>query len=58
MITDTIKWIVKERPVYNVDTKQVELMQFLQLNQIDAYNFGTENVDITDQLRGLYRLDI
>ena len=29
MITDTIKWIVKERPVYNIDTKQVELMRFL-----------------------------
>ena len=29
MIMDTIKWIVKERPVYNIDTKQVELMRFL-----------------------------
>ena len=58
MITDTIKWITKERPVYNVDMKQVELMQFLQLNQIDTYNFGMGNVDIADQLRGLYRVDI
>ena len=24
MITDVIKWIVKERPVYNIDTKRVE----------------------------------
>ena len=52
MITDTIKWMVKERLVYNVDTKQVELMRFLQLNQIDTYNFGMGNVDIVDQLRG------
>ena len=58
MITDTIKWIVKERPVYNVDTKRVELIQFLQLNQIDTYNFGMGNVDIADQLRGFYRVDI
>ena len=28
--------------------KRVELMQFLQLNQIDTYNFGMWNVDIVD----------
>ena len=58
MVTDTIKWIVKERSVYNVDTKRVELMQFLWLNQIDTYNYGMGNVDIADQLRGFYRVDI
>ena len=40
MITDVIKWIMKERPVYNADTKRVEMMRFLPLNQIDAYNYG------------------
>ena len=49
---------MKERLVYNVDAKWIELMRFLQFNQIDTYNFGMRNVDIADQLRGFYCVNI
>eukprot|EP00536_Pseudo-nitzschia_multiseries_P000427 jgi/Psemu1/970/gm1.970_g len=38
-------------------TDKKEKMKFLQLNQLDTYNNGMGNADISDQLRGVYRLD-
>ena len=43
--------------MYNVDTGKVEGLKFLRLNQIDNYNNGMGDVDVANQLRGLYRLD-
>ena len=57
MASDSIKWIVKERKVFNVDTNQIEKLQFMRLNQINEYNNGMGDVDLADQLRGVYRLD-
>ena len=57
MVSDSIKWVPKERKVFNVDTNCVEKLVFLRLNQIDSYNNGMGDVDLADQLRGVYRLD-
>jgi len=57
MVSKSIKWKKLERKVFNVETNQVETMEFLRLNQIDAYNHGMGDVDLADQLRGVYRLD-
>jgi len=57
MVSDSIEWVPKERKVFNVDTNYVEKLVFLRLNQIDSYNNGMGDVDLTDQLRGVYRLD-
>eukprot|EP00536_Pseudo-nitzschia_multiseries_P014798 jgi/Psemu1/40172/gm1.40172_g len=57
MVTSVIKWVEKEKVVYNVETDKKEKMKFLQLNQLDTYNNGMGGVDIADQLRGVYRLD-
>ena len=57
MISNKVKWIVKERLVYNPQTKCKEIMRFLRLNQIDTYNYGMGSVDIADQLRVFYRPD-
>ena len=57
MVSQSIKWKVLEQKVCNVDTNQLETMEFLRLNQIDAYNHGMGDVDLADQLRGVYRLD-
>ena len=57
MVSDKIEWIVKEKPVFNVETNIVETMRFLQLNQINRYNYDMGNVDIADQLRAFYRID-
>ena len=57
MVSPSIEWIVKEKNVYNVDTDEIESMEFLRLNQINKYNMEMGGVDIADQLRGVYRLD-
>ena len=43
--------------MYNVDTGKVEALKFLRLNQIGKYNNEMGDVDVDNQLRGLYRLD-
>ena len=42
--------------VYNVDTVKLEDLKLLVLNQIDKYNNGMGNVNVYNQLRGVYRL--
>ena len=58
MTCKELKWDRQEKLVYNVDTGQVELINFLRLNTIDLYNEEMGNVDVADQLRGSYRCDI
>ena len=58
MTCKELKWNKQEKPVYNVDTGQVELINFLRLNTINSYNEEMGNVDVADQLRGSYRCDI
>lgn len=48
MVSDKVEWVVKEKPVYNVDSGRVEQLRFLRLNQIDTYNYDMGNVDIAD----------
>jgi hypothetical protein len=57
MICEEIKWIKKQRLVYNCDTGKVESMYFLRLNTNDAYNIDMGHTDISDQYRGVYRFD-
>ena len=57
MVTTQLKWIVQERQVYNVDTEEVEILEFLRMGHIDNYNNTMGHVDVADQLRGSYRLD-
>ena len=57
MVFNSIKWVIKSNKVYNVDSVEVEQMDFLRLNQIDDYKNTTRGVDIADQLRGTYRPD-
>ena len=57
MISEEVKWVVKERDVFNKATRRMEPLQFLRLNQIDTYNYGMGSVDVADQLRVFYRLD-
>ena len=57
MVTTELKWVVKERSVYNVDTEEVEVLSFLRMGHIDNYNMTMGHVDVADQLRGSYRLD-
>jgi hypothetical protein len=57
MICSEIKWIAKERSVFNVDTGMMETMRFLRLNHINDYNYGMGHVDLSDQLRDHYRMD-
>ena len=57
MSCSSIRWIIKSRLVYCVDTQTTELIEFLRLNINDDYNEDMGHVDISDQLRNYYRFD-
>jgi len=58
MICQEINWIQKERSVFNVDTNRMESMTFLQLNVNDSYNNDMGHVDVSDQLREVYKFNV
>ena len=51
MVCQQLKWIVKEKPVFNVDTGRVDSLRFLRMNTINDYNNTMGHVYISDQLR-------
>jgi hypothetical protein len=52
-----IKWIKKHRQVWSTSLKKMVKMPYHRLNIIETYNYNMNNVDISDQLRGVYRWD-
>jgi hypothetical protein len=56
-VCESIKWIIKERLVFNVDTGRTEVLKFLRLDMNDFYNNSMGHVDVSDQLRNQYRFD-
>jgi hypothetical protein len=58
MVSVKLEWVVVEKKVYNVDTQKTEYIRFLRLNVIHKYNHTMGHVDVADQLRGSYRIDI
>ena len=52
-----LKWIEKERKVFDPKQKKTVRMPFYRLNIIDFYNHNMGNVDLADQLRNHYRYD-
>ena len=38
MVSNSIKWIEKEKYVNNIDSSEVEVMKLLWLNEINNYN--------------------
>jgi hypothetical protein len=58
MVSVLLEWVVVEKKVYNVDTQKTEMIRFLRLNVIHKYNHTMGHVDVADQLRGSYRIDI
>ena len=57
MMCDTLKWVVMEKPCFNVDTGMVETPIFLIMNTIHEYNNTMGGVDIADQIRVTCRID-
>ena len=57
MVSESIERVKKEKKVYNADTNEIENMNFLWSYQIDKYNNGLGDVNVADQLRGVYRMD-
>ena len=56
-ICDSIKWIDKNRKVWNEAKQEFSNMNFLRLNVNNDYNNDMNAVDIADQLRNNYRFD-
>ncbi|MGL5935534.1 MAG: hypothetical protein ACRCZI_07915, partial [Cetobacterium sp.] len=57
MTTECIKWMQKERQVYDPQRENNVPLKFLRLNINNDYNNDMGHVDIADQLRGNYRMD-
>ena len=55
--TPDLKWVEKEKKVYDSKQKKTVNMPFYRLNIIDFYNHNMGNVDLADQLRNHYRYD-
>ena len=49
-----LKWDLKEKIVYNVDTGMKEKLQFLSMNYINNYNNSMGDVDVAYQLSNNY----
>ena len=56
-VCENIKWIQKERLVFNAETGKTEMIKFLRLEMNDFYNNSMGHVDLSDQLRNQYRFD-
>ena len=54
---DEIKWVKKERKVWDKNLNRYKKGYFHRLNVIDFYNKNMGNVDLADQLRNYYRYD-
>ena len=57
MVSGRIEWIEVKKKVYNVESEKYEEVKFLRMNFINNYNFTMGHVDVSDQLRGSYRID-
>ena len=57
MVCDTLKWVVMEKPFFNVETGMVETLRFLRMNTIHEYNNTMGGVGLADQLWGTYLID-
>ena len=52
--TDKLQRTEVSKPVYNVDSGEVEYLRILRMNTIHKYNTEMGGVDLADQLRGSY----
>jgi hypothetical protein len=58
MVSVRLEWVVVGKKVYNVDTQKTEYIRSLRLNVFHKYNHTMGHVDVADQLRGSYQIDI
>ena len=58
MVCDRIEWVTKSRQVYDKTISKVRKMIFLRLNVNNEYNYGMGHVDIADQLRLTYKVNV
>jgi hypothetical protein len=57
MTTESIRWIQKEKPVFDPHQEVNVPLKFLRLNINNDYNLDMGHVDVADQLQGNYRID-
>ena len=50
----SLKWKKKVKKVYDSSTNQMQKIEFLRTTLQDDYNYGMNDVDISDQLRKIY----
>jgi len=53
-----IKWVLKERSVYDKNAQKLVKLTFMRPEIVDDYNNGMNKVNQADQLQGSYRCDL
>ena len=52
-----IKWITKDRKIFDYSVDDCVPMKFLRTNIQEMYNYGMNKIDLGDQYRGQYKMD-
>ena len=56
MISEELKWVVKEKECFNVETGKVNKLRLLRMNCTKKYNDKMGGVGIADKPRSYYRI--
>ena len=51
MVSEELKWVVKQKECFNVETGKVKTLIFLRMNCIKKYNNKMGGVSISDKQR-------
>ena len=52
-----IKWLTKDRKIYDYCVEDRVDMKFMRTNMQEMYNYGMNKIDLGDQYRGQYKMD-
>ena len=57
MDSEEIKWINKERDVYDIHNHTQVAMEFHRTNLQEEYNYGMNKINVGDKLKNYYFMD-
>ena len=56
MVSEDLKWVIKEKEFFNIETGKVKILIFLCMNYINKYNNEMGGAGIADNIRNYYRI--
>ena len=58
MVTEYLKWVVREKDCFSFETGKVKILRFLHMKYIKKYNNKIGGAGIADSIRKYYRIYI